>query len=97
MAKLKISELPAATSTLASDLMYIVQSNTSKSITIPTLLGNIKTNVNITGTVTANTFRLPNYTSVQANALLSANGDIIYNVTASKVQVYANGVWVSLH
>ena len=97
MAKLKISELPAATSTLASDLLYIVQSNTSKSITIPTLLGNIKTNVNVVGTVTANTFRLPNYTSTQANALPSANGDIIYNVTASKVQVYANGVWVSLH
>lgn len=51
MAKLKISELTAATATNPSDLLYIVQSNTSKSITVadflsdlsdPTLQGNIK-------------------------------------------------------
>jgi hypothetical protein len=55
MAKLKISELAAATETNPGDLLYLVQSNASKSITVanfladltdPTLKGNIK----ITGT-----------------------------------------------
>lgn len=51
MAKLKISELAAATSTNPGDLLYLVQSNDSKSITVgnffaginnPTLTGNIQ-------------------------------------------------------
>jgi len=51
MADSKVSELTAATSAGSSDLFYIVQSNTSKKITIanlfasaanPTLSGNIK-------------------------------------------------------
>ena len=55
MAKLKISELAAATETNPGDLLYLVQSGASKSITVanfladltdPTLKGNIK----ITGT-----------------------------------------------
>ena len=51
MAKLKISELAAATTANPTDLLYLVQSSTSKSITVssflagldnPTLSGNIK-------------------------------------------------------
>ena len=55
MAKLKISELTAATATNPNDLMYLVQSNTSKSITVANFLAdltdpNLQGNIKITGT-----------------------------------------------
>jgi hypothetical protein len=55
MAKLKISELTAATATNPNDLMYLVQTNTSKSITVANFLAdltdpNLQGNIKITGT-----------------------------------------------
>lgn len=55
MAKLKISELTAATATNPDDLLYLVQSNTSKSITVGNFLAdltdpNLQGNIKITGT-----------------------------------------------
>jgi hypothetical protein len=55
MAKLKLSELPQATSSNPNDLLYIVQSNTSKAITTQALLQNtfdvsLKGNVTFGGT-----------------------------------------------
>lgn len=55
MAKLKISELTAATVTNPNDLLYLVQSNTSKSITVANFLAdltdpNLQGNIKITGT-----------------------------------------------
>ena len=55
MAKLKISELTAATATNPNDLLYLVQSNTSKSITVANFLAdltdpNLQGNIKITGT-----------------------------------------------
>ena len=55
MAKLKISELVAATATNPNDLLYLVQSNTSKSITVANFLAdltdpNLQGNIKITGT-----------------------------------------------
>jgi hypothetical protein len=55
MAKLKISELVAATETNPSDLLYLVQSGASKSITVANFLADItdptlKGNIKITGT-----------------------------------------------
>jgi hypothetical protein len=64
MAKLKISELPVATSAGAVDIMYIVQSGASKSISVGTLLesisggsllNRIEGNLTVTGRITANT------------------------------------------
>jgi len=41
--------------------------------------------------------KLPNRTTTQRDALTAANGMVIYNTTANKLQVYANGSWVDLH
>ena len=56
MADSKISELTAATSIGSSDLLYLVQSNTSKKVTVATLLSNLSNatlygNITIGGTV----------------------------------------------
>jgi len=51
MAKLKLSELPQATSSNPNDLLYIVQSNTSKAITTQALLQNTF-DVSLRGNVT---------------------------------------------
>lgn len=42
-------------------------------------------------------FRLANMTTSQRNAFSAANGDMIYNTSTNKAQVYANGSWVNLH
>jgi hypothetical protein len=96
MAKLKISELPAATSVASSDLLYLVQGNTSKSISVGTLLSRITGNVTFTGKITANIIQLPSYTSDQANTIGAANGVIIYNSQTNKIQGFA-GMWIDLH
>ena len=41
-------------------------------------------------------FRLANLTTTQRNALTAANGDLIYNTTANKIQAYQNGAWINL-
>jgi hypothetical protein len=51
MADSKVSELTAATSVGGSDLLYLVQSNTSKKVTVNTLFANAN-NANLKGTVT---------------------------------------------
>ena len=52
------------------------------------------------GNITANsfigsagTFRLPNLTTGQIANITAANGDMVYNTTANKMQVYVNGAW----
>jgi len=39
---------------------------------------------------------LKSYTTTQRNALTSAAGDIIYNITDSKVQFYNGSAWGNL-
>jgi hypothetical protein len=51
MADSKVSELTSATSVGGSDLLYVVQSNTSKKVTAATLFANAA-NVTLKGTVT---------------------------------------------
>lgn len=41
-------------------------------------------------------FRLANLTTTERNALTAANGDMIYNTTANKIQAYQNGSWINL-
>lgn len=50
MADSKVSALTAATSTGGSDLLYIVQSNTSKKITVANFLANAS-NITLSGTI----------------------------------------------
>ena len=50
MADSKVSELTAATSIGGSDLLYLVQSNTSKKVTAATLFGNMS-NVTLKGNI----------------------------------------------
>jgi hypothetical protein len=51
------------------------------------------TAVRVTG---GGTFRLPSLSTGQRDALIAANGDMIYNTTASKIQGYENGAWGNL-
>tara|TARA_R100000353_G_scaffold38311_1_gene30343 strand:- start:10715 stop:12226 length:1512 start_codon:yes stop_codon:yes gene_type:complete len=52
----------------------------------------------LTVTSTAGGVLLPRMTTTQMNAISSpANGEIIYNTTASKFYGYAGGAWVALH
>lgn len=53
MADTKVSELTSATSLGGSDVLYLVQNNTSKKITAATLFGNAS-NVTLKGTVNMN-------------------------------------------
>jgi len=41
--------------------------------------------------------QLPQLTTTQRNALTAANGMLIYNTTASKLQGYEGGAWVNLN
>jgi hypothetical protein len=97
MAKLKVSELQRATSVNFTDLVYVVQSSTSKAVTVQNLLGLINGNVTVTGKITANAIVAPSYTSSAANTIGAANGTIIYNSQTNKLQVFAGGAWVNLH
>lgn len=54
MADTKVSELTTATSTGGSDLLYLVQSNTSKKVTLATLFANAS-NVSLKGNVNLDT------------------------------------------
>lgn len=46
--------------------------------------------------VTGAPFRLPSFTTTQKNALSPGNGDMIYDSTLNKAQVYENGAWANL-
>ena len=48
-------------------------------------------------TIGARFLKMPQRTSTQRNAQSATNGDVIYNTTDNKLQVYANGSWVDLH
>ena len=39
------------------------------------------------------TFRLPNLTTAQISNVTASNGDMVYNTTENKMQVYVNGAW----
>ena len=47
--------------------------------------------------VTDTPFRLANMTTLERDAIIAANGDMIYNTDTNKIQGYANGTWVDLH
>ena len=55
-------------------------------------------NVTATGSVTATngTVRLARLSSGQRDALIPANGDLIYNTTTDYVQCYQAGAWVNM-
>jgi hypothetical protein len=41
--------------------------------------------------------RLYNVSTTNRNSISAADGDMIYNSTTNKAQVFANGSWVALH
>jgi hypothetical protein len=64
MAKLKLTELPRATSAGGEDLIYVVQSNASKALAISTLLSNITVDVsNLTSNTQIENFIRENITT----------------------------------
>jgi hypothetical protein len=46
--------------------------------------------------VTGAPFRLPSFTTTEKNALSAINGDMVYDSTLNKAQVYEGGAWASL-
>jgi hypothetical protein len=80
MADSKVSELTSATTVGGSDLLYIVQSDTSKKITVSTLFANTP-NVTVKGTFAVDS-------SVQ---LLAAPGIIDVSKTITQLSVGATG------
>ena len=63
--------------------------NTSDDVTFNSLV--ISDSVTMGGPL-----RLANMTTTERDALSAANGDMIYNTTASKLQGYQNGSWINL-
>jgi hypothetical protein len=58
---------------------------------------NLDLSANVAVRVTGGgTFRLPSLDAAQIANLTAANGDMIYNTTASKIQGYENGAWGNL-
>lgn len=47
--------------------------------------------------VSQSPLRLYNVSTTNRNAITAADGDMIYNTTTNKAQVFANGNWVDLH
>ena len=41
-------------------------------------------------------FRLPSFTTTEKNAIVAVNGDMVYDSTLNKAQVYENGAWANL-
>ena len=74
MAKLKVSELQRATSVNLTDLVYVVQSSTSKAVTVQNLLGLINGNVTVTGRITTNALVANTVSIVTINGLVKGNG-----------------------
>lgn len=87
MADSKVSDLVTATSTGGSDLLYVVQSNTSKKVAISTLFANAG-NVTLKGNVSFDTG-----VSVQ---LLAAPGIVNVSTTITHLSVDATGGVISL-
>ena len=50
----------------------------------------------VTGGASGGVFRLPTMTDTQRDSVTAVNGDMIYNSTDNRVQVYQNGAWVRL-
>ena len=46
--------------------------------------------------ITNGPFRLPSFTTTEKNQITAANGDMVYDTTLNKAQVYEDGAWVSL-
>ena len=57
----------------------------------------ISLNAGVRVSVTTSPFKLASFTTLERDALIAANGDMIYNTDTNKFQGYANGVWVDLH
>jgi hypothetical protein len=72
MADSKVSELTAATSAAGADSLYLVQSSTSKSITVANLFATVSTPVQFTNTV-----QIGDHQTMTAAGAISPN----YNVT----------------
>ena len=91
-----------------SDFTY---NSTTNTLTVPNISASLTSGLGVTNLTSASTitltttdgvrvtgapFRLPSFTTTQRDALTSANGDMIYNTTLNKAQVYENGGWASL-
>ena len=72
MADSKLSELTAATAAAATDTTYLVQSSTSKQITIANLFGNVATPVQFTDSI-----QIGDHNTITAAGAIST----AYNVT----------------
>ena len=79
-----------------------VGSITSTAAGTPTLTSSSAINLSVGSSVVIQQnsggggFRVGNLTTTNRNALTAANGEVIYNTTDNKFQVYENGAWANI-
>ncbi len=79
-----------------------VGSITSTAAGTPTLTSSSAINLSVGSSVVIQQnsggggFRVGNLTTTNRNALTAANGEVIYNTTDNKFQVYENGAWANM-
>lgn len=81
MAKQKLTDLTLATSVSSSDLLYVVQANTSKSANVGTLLSSIST-----ANITENGSNLY-YTNARVRSAISVSGGASYDANTGLITV----------
>jgi hypothetical protein len=90
MADAKLSELTAATSAAASDSMYLVQSSTSKKITVANLFGDVDTPAVFTDKIQIQDTE--SFTAASGSLSITTNISYLSNPTANGNLTLANGV-----
>ena len=86
MAKQKLTELPVATSIFQTDLMYVVQSNTSKATNVGTVFASI-TSANIKES-SSNLY----FTNARARQSITVTGGGSYNSSTGLITISGLGI-----
>jgi hypothetical protein len=87
MADQKLSELTFATGAVSSDLLYVVQGNTSKKISVSSLTRSLST-------AFTTVLVLPVYTT--STVAVAVTGSTIINTTLNAFQWYNGTSWVTI-
>lgn len=83
----------SSSGTISADTFSLGGVGTPELTSASTLTLESADGVLVTGT---GAFRLPNLTETQRNNLTPSNGDVIYNITSTKIEAYQNGTWIEL-
>lgn len=100
MAKLKLTELPSATSRTGSDILYLVQAGASKQISTDTLLANLFTagegiSIESNGLIVANVEQTVVVQTENTDALPEGNANL-YFTNARAVDAFTAGAGIDI-